>query len=859
MSAVHGSEAAGNSERQRSAPGGRVRSRLGAAVAALRMEPETGGLGGWLARQAAIEAGARTGFYVLPFGMILGIVFVDGAGLRIPPAAAAFAAALCLVAAWRLQDRRLARLPILGLGALAFGVALAQIELRRDAEVIFSGEATVRISGLVLWRDSDDRGRQRYLLRIDATERPQLSRPPRTARIVVTSRHVPVPVGHIYQGLVRLRAPSGPAYPGGHDFAFAPLFEGPGAYGFGLGPPDADAALSAGEPPDVATAVGLWLTRVRLAISDRVRSVIGGPEGAVASALITGERSGIPEPVNEWLRATGLAHVLSISGFHMALVAGFAMLIARGALAAIPGLALTANVKKWAAAIAFLVATLYLLISGGDVATQRSYVMLAIMLLAILADRDALTLRNVALAGMAVLLIAPHGAMTASFQMSFAATAALVGFYGAASRWWARRRAGRARSHTGTLRTVVLFLTGLALSSLIAGTATAPFAAYHFQRLAPYGLVANVLVMPIFSLWIMPLALLAVLVMPFGLDWPLLWLMGEGLSVVFDVTRYLAVHLPNATTGLLTTTGLTLLTLALCVGAFLSSALRWIAVPIALAGLLLAPDRQERPELLVFEDGREVALLDVAGRLQPLRERPGQFVMAQWERAFPPAPDERAAPDEADASADPETSAEDPPEPIMDGLDGPGSGSSRSSAAPSAPASPAALRPKPTRPEAHPRGATRRPAVTPPPSAFMCRDGLCRATSRGGLKVVWTEDYTLLGRACDEADVVIVARAARTTTCRSGAMLATLRTLRRSGSLAIRRSPVTGRAEAETSVDPVSQPWNAHRLERWPEFWRKPDDANPAPAASPRSAPASREAPPAADGAAGGPQDDSVQ
>ncbi len=218
------------------------------------------------------------------------------------------------------------------------------------------------------------------------------------------------------------------------------------------------------------------------------------------------------------MRASGLGHVLSISGLHMALVAGSVFWLIRALLALSPRLALTRPIKKWAAAGALAAATFYLTISGSNVATQRSYVMLAVILCAVMIDRRAITLRNVAIAALIVLILEPESLLTASFQMSFAATLALVAGYEAL-----RDRADRTLSlanlaDRGLAGRLWFSAHGLFLTSLIAALATTPFAIYHFQRAAPLALLANLAAMPVVGLLVMPAALFAVILMPLGLE-----------------------------------------------------------------------------------------------------------------------------------------------------------------------------------------------------------------------------------------------------------------------------------------------------------------------------------------------------
>ncbi|MBC8129359.1 MAG: ComEC/Rec2 family competence protein [Rhizobiaceae bacterium] len=780
--------------------GGRLMSRRGAAsalaqgraqaVAAALSDVSLAGLAGWLHRQTVIETEARTGFFIAPAGLMIGIALVYAAEWRPSTVFAGAASALLLMMALRLREAAWAGPAFLLAGFVGAGAALSAAELARVQTVIFAGEATVRIEGRVTWRDTDDRGRIRYTVTIARTDRPVLSRPPDKARILVSSRHEPLEIGETYRGLVRLRPPSGPAFPGAYDFSFGSHFQGLGAYGFGLGAPE--------PPPQAGDASGKptitdRFAALRLSIGERIREAIGGPEGAVAAALIMGDRAGIPDEIDTWLQTTGLSHVLSISGLHMALVAGFAMISVRALLAAFPWCALVLPIKKWAAFAALGVATFYLAISGGNVATDRSYIMLSIVLLAVLFDRPALTLRNLAIAAMVVLALSPHALTTASFQMSFAATAALLGAYGV----YARRRdtANNAQGGRSPVVAALLFLAGLAATSLIAGTATAPYSAYHFQRIQPFGLIANLLAMPLFSVWIMPLALIAMLLMPFGLDEPFLVLMGYGLTLVFEIAHAVHDRLSDTPTGLVTATGLAFLSTALVLAAFLSSGLRWAALPIAAVGLALSPERGERPELLVFEDGKEVALIDASGTLVPLRTRPNDFVFSQWQRAFPPNGADGSAKTEASPTkaftcrsipaADPSTIAA-----TTGGTD------------PSKTANSAPLR--------------RRPEMR-----------YCTATTRRGLTVAWTDDFRETGRACDEADVAIIARAIRLETCRSGATLVTLRTLRRTGSLAISKDPQGAGRHVARSIENARLEWTRHRQAPWPEVWSRSTEEGP--------------------------------
>jgi len=337
---------------------------------------------------------------------------------------------------------------------------------------------------------------------------------------------------------VRLRAvlqpPAEPAAPGALDFARQAYFQRLGAVGYVFGRAEVLA------PADHQLPFGLWLHRLREAMAARILEALPGESGAVAAALMTGVRGAIPEEVMATMHDSGLAHLLAISGLHMGLVVGLLFFALRAGMALVPGLALRRPIKKWVAVGAILGALGYLLLTGATVPTQPAFVMVSLVLVAVMLDRRGLSLRLVAWAAVFVLAAAPESLLSASFQMSFAAVIALItGYEVTAERGLAalgeRRLAVR----------VVAYLAGVAVTSLIAGLATAPFALYHFNRIAWYGLLANLVAVPLTAFWIMPWALVAFALMPFGAEALALAPMGWGIDLLLAVARDVAA-LPSA-------------------------------------------------------------------------------------------------------------------------------------------------------------------------------------------------------------------------------------------------------------------------------------------------------------------------
>jgi competence protein ComEC len=338
---------------------------------------------------------------------------------------------------------------------------------------------------------------------------------------------------------------------------------------------------------------------------------------------MTGDQGGIPNRIIDAMRDSGLAHLLSISGLHIGLVAGILLIGLRAGLALVPWLALRLPSKKVAAVAALITTGGYVMLAGAPVPAQRSFVMTAIVMLAILTDRSALTMRLIAWSAAAVALVRPEAVLGASFQMSFAAVTALI----AAHEALAKRRSRGPRTVASRL---LRELAGVALTSLVAGTATAPFAAYHFHRLADYGVLANLIAVPITGFWVMPLAILAFALMPFSLEGLALVPMGWGIGAIIAVAEWVAAlpgsafEVPALPAAALATAIIGGLWLCLMRGRW-----RWLGLAVLpVTALLIALQRP--PDLLIATDGSVVALRDGDGRLRLSDPRKGGIAVDAW-------------------------------------------------------------------------------------------------------------------------------------------------------------------------------------------------------------------------------------
>jgi competence protein ComEC len=501
----------------------------------------------------------------------------------------------------------------LGCAAVAAGFATAAVKARIvDHTVLRATAYGIAVSGFVDSREERERS-DRIVLRVTGMEGARLSDRPERIRLTVRKGTAPA-VGSFVAMKARLNPPTSPLRPGGYDLARDLYFQGIGATGMVLGAikPAAPAA-----PPGWRLRFTTAVEAIRDAIDRRIREAIPGDAGSIASALITGKRDALTGSVFDAMFISGVGHVLSVSGYHMALVAGVVFFILRAGLALVPGLALRHPVKKWAAGVALVAAACYLVLSGAEVATQRSFIMTAVVLVGVMADRPALTLRTIAVAALAVMLLAPEAVVHPSFQMSFAATLALIATYERGIPWIA------AGADTSLGARIALWgareASFLMLASLVAGLATMPYAAYHFHRLAPYGVLANLLAMPVISAVSMPAGLLALVAMPFGFDGPLWRLMGVGIDWMIAVATWVA-HLPGAV-GHIHAFGIGALllgTAGLIVLCLLRTPLRFAGAALATAGCIAAV-MAARPDVLVSAAGEVVAVRGSDGRLSVLK------------------------------------------------------------------------------------------------------------------------------------------------------------------------------------------------------------------------------------------------
>ncbi|MBP5855472.1 ComEC/Rec2 family competence protein [Marivibrio halodurans] len=511
-----------------------------------------------------------------------------------------------------------------GLGFLRVGLETQRVAaptLHRDAGV-------TRIAGTVTAVEAFADGPRVVLNRIDYRWRAP-DPAPETVRIRLSAGDS-VRIGERIELLAILRAPPRPAYPGAYDFARRAWFEGLGAVGFALG--GSEPVVGAGGMDDLGGGLRAraFVDARRQEITRAIRDGLAGEAGAVAAALITGDRSGLSEEAVEAMRRSGLAHLLAISGLHIGLAAGIVFVGLRALLAMHEGTALRRPIKKWAAAAALVAAFVYLLLAGATVPTQRAFLMTGLVLIAVMLDRKAISLRLVAIAAAVVLLLAPQSVLGASFQLSFAAVTALVAVYEGGRPLAREEGEGDADRTARWMRRIVRYLLLIVATTLIAGAATAPFALHHFGRMANYGVIGNLLAIPLMAWMVMPAGVLAMLAMPFGLEaWPLA-AMGQGIEWILAIARFVAA-LPGASIQVAASPAWAA---ALIAGGGLWAALWrgrwrfWGALPLA-CGMLL-PLLADQPHLIVSGTGRQIAVTGPDGGFWLQHPRRESFATGVW-------------------------------------------------------------------------------------------------------------------------------------------------------------------------------------------------------------------------------------
>ena len=484
-------------------------------------------------------------------------------------------------------------------------------------------------SGRIVVMDYNSRGN----IRLTLTDLQNFDGKPIPGKFRISLRPQP---GHLYTGQcvefvgVLMSRPHS-VIPGGYQFDRKQFYQGLSGSGYSESRAlPVDCAVS----PGFIAGLSAQIDKIRQNIIRRIKKLLPPAEASVTAAIVAGEQGGIKTKLINNYRDSGLAHFLSISGLHMTMIAGLMFFLIRLAVALIPPLALRLDSKKLAAWFAILISVVYLLISGAAIPSQRAFIMTFIVLLGVLTNRRAISMKTIALAAFLVLLVSPEALIGASFQMSFAAVIALIAFYekfasrlsrflnGAPDRLlplWRR-----------TIRIIVAYFLGIMITDLVASLATLPFAVFHFNRIAVYTSLANLSAGPVIGFIIMPFTLLSLILMPLGLESGALKIVGLGIGWVNDITAWVS-SLPSAGLPVLSMPlwGFLLIIFG---GLWLMlwiTRWRWWGIPaivIGFASISLA----ERPDVLIDKTAEVVAIKASDGNMVILPGRGNNFVKSVW-------------------------------------------------------------------------------------------------------------------------------------------------------------------------------------------------------------------------------------
>ncbi|NDF11570.1 MAG: ComEC family competence protein [Proteobacteria bacterium] len=538
------------------------------------------------------------------------------------------AGVLCLLLAVFFRRRAFYHRLFLILLTIALGFSAAGLRTRAvDAPVIAFATKPVWVRGTIDKIEHVGKGYRIWLTQVDIWKFSPAHTPAAIRLTVRTAVPEDLKAGDRISVKAALSPPPGPVLPGGYDYSMVAYFERTGAVGYTVTPVERLAEAGGG------LALSTHIQHVRQTMTNKVyrplEDVPGviNDRGSVAASMITGERGAISNAAMEALRISGLAHILSISGLHLVLVTGTCFFLVRLILAAIPPVALRYPIKKWAAFISLIVGFLYLLIADSPVPAERSFIMVGFFLCAILLDRTGTPLRPVAFAAFLILLMEPETLLSASFQMSFAAALALVAAYESVP-WLKPDR----RDRNSLVWRGFFYVSGIILSSLVAGAATAPFGIYHFGRYSVYGLLSNLGALPVTSFLVMPAAMLGSLLMPFGLERFALIPMGYGVDIILKVS-YAVSALPRANIPV-HSGNLAALLLAVAGGLWLClwrENIRFLGIPLLMLSFLILPFR-EMPDLYFDRGGKLFAMKAGDGKLIFSDRTKARFSRRGWQQ-----------------------------------------------------------------------------------------------------------------------------------------------------------------------------------------------------------------------------------
>lgn len=572
----------------------------------------------WLRTQ--IEAQRVHLLLYIPFFMLLGdYVYFS---LTIEPSVwLTVILGLCAIAGITLRQRSTV---VLLIGIILLGFTTAKIRELEVATPLLRGSTSGVIMGgwIANFSDRNNDARMLEIVVDDVSGVPEDEIPRRVRLYTADAKQYQV--GDYLAFNAYLSPLPRPVTPGGFDYARYQYFSSIGAGGRIIGKPE----VIPGDVP-LQFQYRRIFRNLRAAINERISAVIPGALGHFGASMVTGDRFGIGDEVTNSVQISGLAHMIGVAGLHMSIVGGFVFWAVRAMLAMVPILALRYPIKKWAAVAGLLVCLLYMLMADAGSRTERSFIMTATFFIAILLDRPAMSLRNLAISAIIVLILTPEECFGASFQMSYLAVMSIIAFH-TFYRAWRKAHVYKPKTWAGRFwhHTKENIYRGAGIS-IVSGASTGIAAACQFGRLSPYTVFANGFALPVAEIAVLPPAVVAVATMPFGLEFMPLKVMQFGLWFTMLISDWigtwpgadLMVAKPNVYGIMVMVAGVGLV----CIGLGRFRLLGW---PVMLIGLALC-SFTSRPLLIVEDRAANVALMDDQGHYV-LANTKNKFASGKW-------------------------------------------------------------------------------------------------------------------------------------------------------------------------------------------------------------------------------------
>ena len=504
---------------------------------------------------------------------------------------------------------------MMSVGFLAAEIRVINISSPQIKSVI----ENVAVEGTIL-QIIDSPNNRKLLLDNLIIENLDSNQTPSSIRISTKSDLSDYAVGDRIYLTTTLMPPPHPSFPGGFNFAEYSFFKEIGAIGFAQSRPY-NLSLN-----NIDTATK-HINNLRKYLGRRIERAIDSKSSAIALALLIGDTTKIDKHSLNVVRISGIAHIIAISGLHVVIVVGLIFLSIRGMLSKFSNLAAVYDLKKIAAIFGIIGSFCYLIIAGSPISAQRAFIMSTITLVAILIDRTPKPIRSIAFAGIIILLLTPESMFSASMQMSFAACISLVASFTYLSKvFWP--------DQSTHLKKVLVYLLNTVISTLVAGSATAPFVIYHFNQFSTYSILTNIIAVPLTNFILMPLGAVGLLLIPFHLESLALIPMGWGIDFMIYVADIIT-SLPQSSLNFrsYTTWGLGLIASGGLLFCIMVAHLRWAAAILLLVGMLSNATffKGNNPDILIDSSGKLFALR-VEDSYYFSNKMRARFVRNSWEQ-----------------------------------------------------------------------------------------------------------------------------------------------------------------------------------------------------------------------------------